>query len=135
MDVRVSRGGKKSKSAPLAQRSNEWGTRRPGLYRVWVPLHNDGKAPLICIWIDPAMPAFERQLSHEGVGGLSGGAGDGAIAEQIEDPPLKGRAPPLLFRPTALSPCAGELSFTTQAAVLRQGRVLFLTQPAPMRVY
>ena len=30
-----------------------------GLYRVWVPLHDDGKAPLISIWVDPAMGAFE----------------------------------------------------------------------------
>ncbi len=30
-----------------------------GLYRVWVPLHNDGKAPLISIWVDPSMGAFE----------------------------------------------------------------------------
>jgi hypothetical protein len=32
---------------------------RRGLYRVWVPLHDDGKAPLISIWVDPAMGAFE----------------------------------------------------------------------------
>jgi hypothetical protein len=30
-----------------------------GPYRVWVPLHDDGKAPLISIWVDPAMSAFE----------------------------------------------------------------------------
>jgi hypothetical protein len=30
-----------------------------GLCRVWVPLHDDGKAPLISIWVDPAMGAFE----------------------------------------------------------------------------
>ncbi len=30
-----------------------------GLYRVWVPLHDDGKAPLISIWMDSAMGAFE----------------------------------------------------------------------------
>jgi hypothetical protein len=33
---------------------------RRGLYRVWVPLHDDGKAPLISIWIDPAMTGIER---------------------------------------------------------------------------
>jgi len=32
-----------------------------GLYRVWVPLHDDGKAPLISIWVDPAMGAFESR--------------------------------------------------------------------------
>ncbi len=33
--------------------------KRTGLYRVWVPLHDDGQAPLISIWIDPMMTAFE----------------------------------------------------------------------------
>ncbi len=56
---------------------------RPGLYRVWVPLHDDGKAPLISIWIDPTMTAFERQQRHEGIG--PSGVSDGAIAEEIED--------------------------------------------------
>jgi hypothetical protein len=56
---------------------------RPGLYRVWVPLHNDGKAPLISIWIDPTMRALERQLSHEGIGPSS--VNDGEVAEEIED--------------------------------------------------
>jgi hypothetical protein len=32
---------------------------RRGLYRVWVPLHDDAKAPLISIWIDPDLRAFE----------------------------------------------------------------------------
>jgi high affinity Mn2+ porin len=30
------------------------------LYRVWVPLHDDAKSPLICIWIDPSLGAFEE---------------------------------------------------------------------------
>ncbi len=30
-----------------------------GLYRVWASLHDDGKAPLISIWVDPAMGALE----------------------------------------------------------------------------
>jgi hypothetical protein len=58
-------------------------TARPGLYRVWVPLHNDGKAPLISIWIDPTMTAFERQQSHEGI--RPSGVRDGEVAEEIED--------------------------------------------------
>jgi hypothetical protein len=33
-------------------------SNRNGLYRVWVPLHNDGKVPLVCVWIDPKMTAF-----------------------------------------------------------------------------
>ncbi len=56
---------------------------RTGLYRVWVPLHDDGKAPLISIWIDPTMKPFE-QHQHHGEIGLSG-VRDGAIAEEIED--------------------------------------------------
>jgi len=58
-------------------------TTRPGLYRVWVPLHNDGKVPLISIWIDPTIAALKRQLSHEGIG--PSGISDGAVAEEIED--------------------------------------------------
>lgn len=34
---------------------------RTGLYRVWVPLRDDGKGPLIAIWIDPAVTAFEPE--------------------------------------------------------------------------
>jgi hypothetical protein len=52
-------------------------TTRPGLYRVWVPLRDDGKAPLISIWIDPMMTAFEPGPRHE-CGELSG-ISDGTI--------------------------------------------------------
>ena len=41
---------------------------RRGLYRVWVPLHNDGKGPLICIWIDPSMAGFESEACPEDAG-------------------------------------------------------------------
>jgi hypothetical protein len=34
---------------------------RPSLYQVWVPLHDDGKAPLVSIWIDPALTKFIPQ--------------------------------------------------------------------------
>jgi hypothetical protein len=43
---------------------------RPSLYRVWVPLHDDGKAPLVSIWIDPALTAF---ISQETTAHLSEG--------------------------------------------------------------
>ena len=33
-------------------------TARPKLYRVWVPMYDDGRAPLISIWIDPTMAAL-----------------------------------------------------------------------------
>jgi hypothetical protein len=32
---------------------------RPTLYQVWVPLHDDGRVPLVSIWIDPALTAFQ----------------------------------------------------------------------------
>jgi hypothetical protein len=34
-------------------------TTRSSLYRVWVPLRDDGKVPLVSIWIDPALAAFK----------------------------------------------------------------------------
>jgi hypothetical protein len=34
---------------------------RLSLYRLWVLLHNDGKAPLASIWIDPALATFVPQ--------------------------------------------------------------------------
>jgi hypothetical protein len=57
---------------------------RPSLYCVWVPLHDDGRAPLVAIWIDPAMTAFEHQQWREDAGLY--GVGDGVIADEIEDP-------------------------------------------------
>ncbi len=57
---------------------------RRGLYRVWVPLHNDGKAPLISIWIDPTMAAIE--LCHRDESGELAAISEGAVSEEIEDP-------------------------------------------------
>jgi hypothetical protein len=59
-------------------------TSSSGLYRVWVPLHDDGKAPLISIWIDPTMTTFETQVCQEadGVSGIS----EDAIVKETEDP-------------------------------------------------
>ena len=31
---------------------------RPSLYRAWVPLHNDRRAPRVSIWMDPPLTAF-----------------------------------------------------------------------------
>jgi hypothetical protein len=56
---------------------------RRGLYRVWVPLHDDGKAPLISIWIDPAMTAIERY--HRDESGELAAISEGAVSEEIED--------------------------------------------------
>jgi hypothetical protein len=74
---------------------------RHGLYRVWVPQRDDGRAPLIAIWIDPAMAVFERQqLDDEG---RLSGVGDRPSVDEIEEPwrRLPGapasRALPILF--------------------------------------
>jgi hypothetical protein len=67
-------------------------TTRLGLYRVWVPLHDDGTAPLISIWIDPTMTTFEQEQGHEEIG--PSGVSDSAIAEKIEDS----------MRPTGVAP-------------------------------
>jgi hypothetical protein len=56
---------------------------RRGLYRVWVPLHDDGKAPLISIWIDPAMTAIE--LCHRDESGELAAISEDAVSEEIED--------------------------------------------------
>lgn len=61
---------------------------RTGLYRVWVPLHDDGKAPLISIWIDPRMSAFESRTDEQPA--ANSGAGEEKIAEEIEDPLSRG---------------------------------------------
>jgi hypothetical protein len=57
-----------------------------GLYRVWVSMHDDGKAPLVSIWIDPGMKAFEPQDGKEHIT-LSGVKGDDSIPEELVEPP------------------------------------------------
>ena len=37
-----------------------------GLYRVWVPLRDDGKSPLISIWIDPSLQGFQSRGEEKG---------------------------------------------------------------------
>ena len=54
---------------------------RRGLYCVWVPAHNDGNAPLISIWMDPKMTAFDPRQESGELTGLSGGT----VSEEIED--------------------------------------------------
>ena len=56
---------------------------RPGLHRVWMPLHDNGRAPLISIWIDPTMTAFEPQPHQESL--ESSVIGGTAIAGDVED--------------------------------------------------
>jgi hypothetical protein len=54
---------------------------RKGLYCVWVPAHNDGKAPLISIWIDPTMAPFDASQKSGELAGIA----EGVIFEEIED--------------------------------------------------
>jgi hypothetical protein len=37
---------------------------RQDLYRVWIRAHEGPNAPLVSIWIDPAMRAFEASLAE-----------------------------------------------------------------------
>jgi hypothetical protein len=37
-----------------------------GLYRVWVPLREDGKSTLISIWIDPYLREFKSCSEEKG---------------------------------------------------------------------
>lgn len=57
-----------------------------GLYRVWVPIHDDGKAPLISIWIDPGMRAFEPLNGREHIR-LSVFEDEGANPKELVEPP------------------------------------------------
>jgi len=54
---------------------------RKGLYCVWVPAHDNGKTPLISIWIDPTMTPFDARQQSGELAGIS----EGVISEEIED--------------------------------------------------
>jgi hypothetical protein len=56
---------------------------RKSLDRAWVPLHDDKRALLIPIWIDPTMAAFQRQY-HDDI--RLSGVSDRSIAGESEDP-------------------------------------------------
>ena len=34
--------------------------RRPNLCQIWIPLHNNGRAPLVSIWINSALRGSNR---------------------------------------------------------------------------
>jgi hypothetical protein len=53
---------------------------RKGLHCVWVPAHNDGKAPLISIWIDPTMAPFDASEKSSELAGIA----EGVISEEKE---------------------------------------------------
>ena len=56
---------------------------RSSLHQVWVSLHDDGRAPLVSIWIDPTMAAFEPQPQQQAI---VPEANEGVMADQFEDP-------------------------------------------------
>jgi hypothetical protein len=49
--------------------------------RVWVPAHDNGKAPLISIWIDPTMTAFDASQKSGELAGIT----EATTSEEIED--------------------------------------------------
>jgi hypothetical protein len=59
-------------------------TSRTGLYQVWMPLRNDRKAPLVSVWMDPAMTAFETRFHEESV--PDSAASERTTAEETEEP-------------------------------------------------
>lgn len=61
-------------------------TNRTGLYRVWVPLRDDGKGPLISIWIDPAVRALEPDARENSA--TVSNIGEEEIADQNDECPL-----------------------------------------------
>jgi len=51
---------------------------RPRLYRVWVPLRDDGRAPLVSIWIDLIMtPSSDSKATRKS------GSPQSAIAQSL----------------------------------------------------
>ena len=56
-------------------------TEQRGLYCVWVPMHNDGKAPLISIWVDPTMAPFDARQQSGELAGIT----EATTSEEIED--------------------------------------------------
>jgi hypothetical protein len=59
-------------------------TARSGLYRVWVPLRDDGRVPLVSIWIDSTMAAFEVRPQQEDIGLPE--TKEGPTADECEGP-------------------------------------------------
>jgi hypothetical protein len=54
---------------------------RKGLYCVWVPAHDNGKAPLISVWIDPTMTPFDARQQSGELTGIT----EATTSEEIED--------------------------------------------------
>jgi hypothetical protein len=59
-------------------------TARTGLYRVWVPLRDGGRVPLVSIWIDSTMAASEPRPYQEGT--WLPETNESVLADELEDP-------------------------------------------------
>jgi hypothetical protein len=68
----------------ISKKDSERFTSRSGLYCVWVPLRDDGKAPLVSIWIDSSMTAFEPRPQQEAIAVPE--ANEAAMADEFDDP-------------------------------------------------
>ena len=62
-------------------------TNRRGLYRVWTPLFDNGQAPLVSIWIDSSMAAFEPEPPRETL--VLGDGCEEIVSEASDDPPRR----------------------------------------------
>ena len=60
-----------------------------GLYRAWVETPARGPTPLVCVWIDPTMEAFETEAATQA--SLEGCV----IGEQAENNALEDEVPSL----------------------------------------
>jgi len=68
----------------IFKNDSEGFTSRSGLYCVWVPLRDDGRAPLVSIWIDSSMTAFELQAQQDAI--ALPGANEAVMADDSDDP-------------------------------------------------
>ena len=72
---------------------------RQSLYCVWIAASEQPNAPLVSVWIDPAMRAFERELQEVNCEApTAANAGhecedESAGDAMIEDPPLRVHTP------------------------------------------
>jgi hypothetical protein len=68
-------------SAKFTEHFTEQFTQQRGLHCVWVPMHNDGKAPLISIWVDPTMAPFDARQQSGELAGIT----EATTSEEIEN--------------------------------------------------
>jgi hypothetical protein len=79
-------------------------TPRPRLYRVWTPLRDDGTLPLVSIWIDPEMAAFEPCAQEVGITQTENGKNNLEEGPSNDDKPGSRFGAPGLVQSHLLSP-------------------------------